>query len=102
MAQIKTRVSSMYLERHEPDQNMHRFYVTDVYRDMLGAWIFLRRWGRVGAREGQSRTVSFETQHEAKQAETTVCKAKARRGYQRLSLWARAEQSSFTLEIIEP
>ena len=46
---------------------MARFYVLDVQPDLLGAWCFIREWGRIG-RPGQLRHVPYPTEDEAKEA----------------------------------
>jgi len=76
-----------YLERHQTDENIHRFYVTDVSQDLFGWWVLNRRWGRVGAQGGQSGQCGqskpdvFDTQAAAIAAQEVLCLTKVRRGY---------------------
>ena len=37
-----------WLERHDDEINLHRFYATEISRDLFGTWLLTRRWGRVG------------------------------------------------------
>lgn len=73
--------AAIYLERHEDDSNLHRFYALEVVRDLFGAWQLTRSWGRVGARQGQSLVVAFETESQAREKASSMSKAKVRRGY---------------------
>jgi len=36
-----------YLEKHNPEANLHRFYVISVMPSLFG-WSVVRRWGRIG------------------------------------------------------
>ena len=41
------RLMDTYLEKHDPEQNLHRFYVISVMPSLFG-WCVFRRWGRIG------------------------------------------------------
>lgn len=70
-----------FLERHDDAANLHRFYSTEISRDLFGAFMLIRRWGRVGRRNGQTLVESYATREEAEAAEQTLTRAKSRRGY---------------------
>jgi len=72
-----------HLEHTEPEQNCFRFYRMDVGRDLFGAWILLRSWGRIGTR-GRDRIDSFASRAEAVKAQGALIAAKHRRGYRLL------------------
>lgn len=57
-------VSAIYLERREPEENIHRFYEIDVGRDLFGVWCVTRRWGRIGT-SGRRLVSSFDLEMEA-------------------------------------
>ncbi len=68
------------LEHCKPDLNCHRYYRTEVSRDLFGAWTLRRSWGRIGTR-GRDRIDSYSSVEDAKQAQAALCAAKQRRGY---------------------
>ncbi len=70
-----------WLERHDDSANMHRFYAIEVTRDLFGAWLVVRRWGRVGRGGGQCRVQSFDDPAQAEQVCRKLATAKLRRGY---------------------
>jgi len=72
----------IYLERHVPADNVHRFYVIDINSDLFGKWTLIRTWGRIGAPRGQSLATSFETQVEADEVCAEIVSKKSKRGYQ--------------------
>ena len=68
------------LERREPQRNMYRYYRLELERDLLGAVIARRSWGRIGTR-GQTKVSAFATDREA-QAELLLWERRKRqRGY---------------------
>jgi predicted DNA-binding WGR domain protein len=73
-------MTAITLHRSDPTKNMHRYYRLDVQPDLLGAWCFIREWGRIG-RAGQVRTVSFRTPTDEQTAPDRQRRAKERRGY---------------------
>lgn len=74
-------MNRIYLERHDPDQNMHRFYQLFVTPGLLGDWSLVREWGRVGS-PGTVRKDWFDTEPEALEAAVKVFDAKKKKGYQ--------------------
>lgn len=54
----------IYLERHESDKNLHRFYQLHVTPGIFGDWALVREWGRVGP-PGTVRKDWFATKDEA-------------------------------------
>jgi predicted DNA-binding WGR domain protein len=42
-------MNRIYLERHDPDRNMHRFYQIYVVPGIFGDWSLVKKWGRVGS-----------------------------------------------------
>lgn len=76
-----------YLERHDDDANVHRFYVLDIVRDLFGQLILIRRFGRVGAGSrsgaGSGREIHqcFDSRSEAGVALAAIVQQKQRRGY---------------------
>lgn len=71
-----------WLERHDDEINLHRFYATEISRDLFGTWLLTRRWGRVGRGGGQALVQSFRAARDALAAEADVIGRKRRRGYQ--------------------
>ncbi|WP_423827745.1 WGR domain-containing protein [Shimia abyssi] len=74
--------ATVYLERHEDENNIHRFYAVEIVRDLFGAWILIRRWGRVGTGQGQCLIRTFETVGKARADAVATSQAKQQRGYQ--------------------
>ena len=71
----------IYLERHDPDENLHRFYVLQISRDLFGLWVLTRVWGRAGAKSGQSIITSYKSKTEAAAQLEEVSGEKRKRGY---------------------
>ena len=69
-----------HLEHKAPDQNCFRFYRMDVQRDLFGAWVLMRSWGRIGTL-GRDRIDSFDNAQAARRAQEKLNAAKIRRGY---------------------
>jgi len=40
--------SFVYLEKHNPEKNQHRYYVLSVQPNLFGTWSLVRTWGRIG------------------------------------------------------
>lgn len=70
-----------YLERHEPGENLHRFYAMQVSRVMFGFWVLTRRWGKTGAHTVTSIIASYDSEAEATEELETECRAKRKLGY---------------------
>jgi predicted DNA-binding WGR domain protein len=54
-------MTAVTLHRSDSTKNLHRYYQLDVQPDLFGAWCFIRDWGCIGKRGGQSRTVPYPT-----------------------------------------
>ena len=70
-----------FLERHNAEENVHRFYVIDINQDLFGRWLLERRWGRVKHKGSQSIAMSFESEAEAVAEQAEWQRAKMKRGY---------------------
>ena len=73
-------MNCIYLERHDSDHNMHRFYQLFVSPGLDGDWSLVREWGRVGS-PGTVRKDWFDTEPEALEAAGKVFDAKKKKGY---------------------
>jgi predicted DNA-binding WGR domain protein len=71
----------IYLVRHDPDKNMHRFYQLHVTPGLFDDWSLVREWGRVGS-PGTVRKDWFETEEEAQTARQRLVEVKQKKGYQ--------------------
>lgn len=69
-----------HLERHDPSQNIARYYRMSVLPNLFGEWTLRREWGRIG-RCGQVRMDLFRSQVEAESALETLADAKQKRDY---------------------
>lgn len=74
-------MNHIYLERHDQDKNMHRFYQMFVTPGIFGDWSLVREWGRAGS-PGTVRKDWFDTEGEAINAGQKLCDAKQKKGYQ--------------------
>jgi predicted DNA-binding WGR domain protein len=70
----------IYLERHDPDKNLHRFYQMHIVPGIFGDWSLVREWGRVGS-PGTVRKEWFGSQEEAVAAGERLSEAKRKKGY---------------------
>lgn len=73
-------MSRIYLERHDSDKNLHRFYQMYVTPGIFGDWSLVREWGRIGS-PGTVKKDWFDTEDEALAAGDKLCAAKQKRGY---------------------
>lgn len=71
----------IYLERHQTEDNLHRYYALEISRDLFGRWLLTRQWGRIGAKTGQNLTVSFDDENTAAVSLERTLQDKVRRGY---------------------
>ncbi len=71
----------IYLERHDPDKNLHRFYQLFVTPGIFGDWSLVREWGRRGS-PGTVRKDWFYTEEEAWIAGEKLKAIKEKKGYQ--------------------
>lgn len=67
----------------DPAKNRRRFYRLSVERDLFGAVIMVREWGRIG-RPGRIALASFSAYAEAVDAMRRQASRKERRGYHRV------------------
>lgn len=73
-------MNRIYLERHDPDKNLHRFYQLHVVPGIFGDWSLVREWGRMGS-PGTLRKEWFGSEEEALAAGEKLSDAKQRKGY---------------------
>ena len=73
-------MNRIYLERHDPDKNLHRFYQMFVTPGIFGDWSLVREWGRVGS-PGTVRKDWFDKEEEAVIAGEKLREAKQKKGY---------------------
>jgi predicted DNA-binding WGR domain protein len=73
-------VSSVYLERHDPEKNMARFYRMTLAPTLFGEWALIREWGRIGS-PGTVRETWFDTEMLALKEQQKLLRRKQRRGY---------------------
>ncbi len=71
-----------HLERHDPAQNIVRYYRMSVLPNLFGEWTLFREWGRVG-RGGQVRMGLFQNQNEAEQGLLKIEATKRKRTYRK-------------------
>ena len=74
-----------YLERHDDDKNMHRFYQIHVAPGLFYDWSLIREWGRIGS-PGTVRKDWFDTEEEAVTAGQKIIDSKQKKGYQTVVL----------------
>ena len=75
---------SIYLERHDAEKNMHRFYQLHIAPGIFGDWSLVKEWGRVGS-PGTLRKEWFEKEEEALLASDKIRSAKVKKGYREKS-----------------
>ena len=69
------------LRRIDPAKNMARFYAMEVQRDLFGAIMLMRQWGRLGT-GGRIAGEPYASVALAKNALERQAARKRRRGYQ--------------------
>lgn len=74
------RMNHIYLERHDSDKNLHRFYQLLVTPGLLNDWSLVKEWGRTGS-PGTVRKEWFTTEHEALVAGKKLRETKYKKGY---------------------
>lgn len=74
-------MNHIYLERHDPDKNLHRFYQLFVTPGIFGDWSLVREWGRAGS-PGTVRKDWFDSEEEAREAGQKLKNIKEKKGYQ--------------------
>lgn len=58
-----------------------RFYSLSIAQDLLGDWVVVRVFGRIGSRLGQVRTDAFESEALARGYFEAECERRVKRGY---------------------
>lgn len=71
---------SSHFERRDPTRNMNRFYRLTVTRDLFGAVLLVREWGRIGV-SCQRRCEEKQSGAEAARDAARIAAQKLRRGY---------------------
>ncbi len=73
-------MNHIYLEKHDPEKNLHRFYQLFIMPGLFDDWSLVREWGRVGS-PGTVRKEWFNNEDKARNAAELLAKQKSRRGY---------------------
>ena len=68
------------LARIRPDKNERRFYHLEIWPDLFGRTLLVRRWGRIGT-SGRQRLDPHPDAGAALNALSQLVRAKRRRGY---------------------
>lgn len=76
-------MNPIYMERHDTQNDMHRFYQLFVTPGLFDDWSLVKEWGRVGS-PGIVRKEWFNTQDEAVVAGNKLCTVKYKKGYRTL------------------
>jgi predicted DNA-binding WGR domain protein len=71
---------SVALARIRPDKNERRFYHLEIWPDLFGRTLLVRRWGRIGT-SGRQRLDPHPDAGAALNALSQLARAKRRRGY---------------------
>lgn len=74
-------MNHIYMERHDPDKNMHRFYQLYITPGIFGDWSLVKEWGRQSS-PGTVRKEWFATEAEAISAGQKLAEVKQKKGYQ--------------------
>ncbi|MCV6584228.1 MAG: WGR domain-containing protein [Marinibacterium sp.] len=78
--QIEVFPDQVYLERTDAAQNMNRYYLMKVQRDLFGGAQLIREWGRIGS-PGRVLTTSHADEGLAVDALAEITQKKKKRGY---------------------
>lgn len=70
----------LLMRRVDPGQNMQRFYLMTVQRDLFGGAMLVKEWGRIGS-AGQVQVSHHADEGQAVDALAKTAKAKRKRGY---------------------
>jgi predicted DNA-binding WGR domain protein len=73
-------MNHLYLERHDDNDNMHRFYQMFVTPGLFDDWSLIKEWGRVGS-PGTVRKGWFTTEQETELASQKISSKKIKKGY---------------------
>ena len=71
---------TFYVERHDPQRNMARYYAMEIVPDLFGQPCLTRCWGRIGKR-GQRKQHQFADENEAVVLFLEIIRKKRKRGY---------------------
>ena len=71
-----------YLEKHEAEKNLHRFYAISVMPSLFG-WSVVRRWGRCG-NYGKLKIDFYDDLESAQMGFDKKEREKLRRNYRRV------------------
>jgi len=74
-------MNHLYLERHDTENNMHRFYQMFVTPGLFDDWSLIKEWGRVGS-PGTVRKEWFNCEEAAVIAGQNIKNNKLKKGYQ--------------------
>lgn len=69
----------LYIERHNAERNMARFYALSIEQTLFGQPCLVRRWGRIGT-AGRRIQHSFDKEGEAVALFLELLRVKRRRG----------------------
>lgn len=75
-----------YLERHNDEKNMHRFYRLTLSPTLFGEYALIREWGRCSnkpsfGKRGQRKEDWFSLESEAQLVAEKIKLQKCRKGY---------------------
>jgi len=73
-------LGAILLDRIDPARRMARYYALRVEPSLLGGWVLVREWGRIGA-AGRLRLEHWPTREAARGALAAVLRRKLGRGY---------------------
>lgn len=73
-------MGAIVLDRIDPARCMARYYALRVEPSLLGGWVLVREWGRIGA-AGRLRLEHWPTREAARGAFAAVLRRKLGRGY---------------------
>ncbi|MDT4332936.1 WGR domain-containing protein [Methylomonas sp. MV1] len=74
-------MNHLYLERHDTENNMHRFYQMFVTPGLFDDWSLIKEWGRVGS-PGTVRKEWYDCEEAAVLAGQKIKNNKVKKGYQ--------------------
>ncbi|RDV11857.1 WGR domain-containing protein [Pontibacter diazotrophicus] len=72
--------TTAYLERHQPEKNMRRYYRLYVTPTLFGEFALVREWGRIG-KSGQRKEEWYDTFEQACVELERLASKKRRKGY---------------------
>jgi predicted DNA-binding WGR domain protein len=74
-------IEPIVMQRIDPAKNMRRFYALSIERTLFADYALIRRYGRIGSRQGQMRSEAFVSMEAAETALHKLAEVKRRRGY---------------------